>query len=139
MQSADALAEAGEGWLHRVDGRTETEFAMRVHADEWPSRATLASLYRELGVAGSAGLSAEDARRVICGGERAHPRAPEVAARSTRVLTELGLVQWRGSGSNRTVGVVSSSGTELERSHAFVAYRERSEEGRRFLSERRQN
>jgi len=134
----EELAEAGEGWLHRVDGPAEAEFALRVHADEWPSRATLAALYRELAAAGPAGIGSEALRALICGGDRAHPRSPEAAARSLRVLVELGVVQWRGTGSNRTVGVVSSSGTDLERSAAFVAYRGRSEEGRRFLNERRQ-
>jgi len=139
FEHLERLAGAGEGWLHRVDGRAEAEFALRVHADEWPSRASLAALYRELAGAGAGGLGADAARGLACGGNRAHPRSPETAARSMRVLQELGVVQWRGTGSNRTLGVVSSSGTDLERAEAFVAYRERSEEGRRFLSERRQS
>lgn len=134
----EVVAGAGEGWLHRVDGRAEAEFALRVYADEWPSRASLAALYRELAGAGTTGLAADAARSLICGGSRAHPHAPETAARSVRVLAELGLVAWSAAGSNRSLGVVSSSGTDLERSQAFVAYRKRSEEGRRFLSERRQ-
>jgi single-stranded-DNA-specific exonuclease len=134
----DRLARAGAGYLHRVDGRAEAEFALRVHADEWPSRASLAALYRALRDPATPSLSAEMARAVICGGQRAHPLAPEAAARSTRVLTELGVVQWRGSDGARTLGVVSSGAVDLERSAAFVAYRDRYEEGRRYLSERRQ-
>jgi hypothetical protein len=55
------------------------------------------------------------------------------------VLTELGLLSWDGSTPNRTLRVVSSSGTDLEGSEAYVAYRDRYEEGRRYLTERRQN
>ena len=135
----EALVGAGAGWLHRVDGRAEAEFALHVHADEWPSRSSLAALYRELIAAGSGGVGGEAARALLCGGERAHPRSPETAARWSRVLVELGLVAWNGSRPNRSLGAVSSSGTELERSAAYVAYRRCSEEGRRFLSERRQS
>ncbi len=133
----EALAGGGEGWLHAVDGPAEAEFALRVHADQWPSRSSLAGLYRELGAVGGS-IDAGRARRLLAGGERAHPHAPEVAARAARVLAELELLRWDGSGPNRTLGVVSSSGTDLERSEAFVVYRDRYEEGRRFLSERRQ-
>jgi hypothetical protein len=84
-------------------------------------------------------LSATVARRLLCGGTRSHPFSPEVAARSARVLGELGLLDWEGSGASRSLGVVSSGGTDLQRSEAFVAYRERCEEGRRFLSEQRQS
>jgi single-stranded-DNA-specific exonuclease len=134
----ERLIEVGDGYLHQLGGRPETDFALRVHADEWPSRSSLAALYRELGGSGSVGLGQEAARELLCGGSRAHPLSPEVAARSARVLAELELVRWAGSGPNRVLRVVSSSGTDLERSEAFVAYRDRYEEGRRYLSERTQ-
>jgi hypothetical protein len=133
----DRLAGLGEGYLHRFDDGADPEFALRVHADEWPSRSSLAELYRALG-ARAGGLDPASARAVLCGEGRAHPHSPEVTARAARVLAELGLVSWDGSGANRALGVVSSSGTDLERSEAFVAYRDRYEEGRRYLSERRQ-
>jgi single-stranded-DNA-specific exonuclease len=133
----DRLVELGEGYLHRFGDAAEAEFALRVHADEWPSRSSLAAVYRALGGAGD-DLLPPDARRILCGDGRAHPHSPEVAARSARVLTELELLHWQGSGPNRVLSVVSSSGTDLERSEAFVAYRNRHEEGRRYLSERRQ-
>ena len=79
------------------------------------------------------------ARAILCGEGRTHPLAPEVAARAVRVLAELELVAWDGSGALSAPGVVSSEGTDLDRSRAFVAYRDRYEEGRRFLSERRQS
>jgi single-stranded-DNA-specific exonuclease len=135
----ERLCAAGSGYLHRLCGEPEREFALRVHADEWPSRSSLASLYRALGARAGPGLAAPEARALLCGEGRAHPLAPEAAARSARVLGDLGLIEWHGSGADRALGVVSSSGTDLERSAAFVAYRERYEEGRRYLSEARQS
>jgi single-stranded-DNA-specific exonuclease len=137
----DALAAAGEGYLHRIGGPAEAEFALRVHAEEWPSRASLAAVFRALrgGLRPGARLDAGAARAALCGGGRRHPLSPEVAARSSRVLGELGLLEWDGFGASRTLGVVSSGDTDLERSEAFVAYRDRCEEGRRFLSEQRQS
>jgi single-stranded-DNA-specific exonuclease len=136
----DELCRAGEGYLHRVDGPREAEFTLRVHADEWPSRASLATLYRSLRSRAQlgAGLTPGLTRSLLCGEGRSHPLSPEAAARSARVLAELGLVRWQRSGGVRALGVVSSEGTDLERSAAFVAYRARYEEGRRYLSKRRQ-
>ena len=135
----ERLAAAGSGYLHRLSGDPEREFAVRVHADDWPSRGSLAAIYRALGSRAESGLAADEARALLCGAERSHPLTPEVAARSARVLGELGLIEWDGSGADRALGVVSSSGTDLERSAAFVAYRQRYEEGRRYLSEGRQS
>ena len=133
----ERVAERGEGWLHRLDGRGEAEFALRVHTDQWPSRSSLAALYR--GLAGRPdAIEAPLARELLCGDGRTHPHSPEVAARAARVLCELELLRWDGDGVDRRLRVVSSSGTDLERSHAFRFYRDRLEEGRRFLSERRQ-
>jgi single-stranded-DNA-specific exonuclease len=133
----DALALAGRGYLHRIDGPAEAEFALRVHAEEWPSRASLAAVFRALRDRNR--LDAAAARAALSGAGRRHPFSPEVAARSSRVLGELGLLEWDGSGASRALGVVSSGSTDLERSKAFVAYRDRCEEGRRFLSEQRQS
>jgi hypothetical protein len=138
FEHLEQLSRLGEGYVHRVDGDAEREFAMRVHADEWPSRSSLAEVYRALGVAGTNGLDLETARRVLCGEGRTHPRTAESSGRMARVLTDLELIKWEGSGHGRTLSVVSSTGTDLERSPAFVAYRERYEEGRRFLTRRTQ-
>jgi single-stranded-DNA-specific exonuclease len=136
----ESLARAGVGFTHALDGPAEAQFATRVYADEWPSRSSLAALYRTLGGALGAGdrLEYDGARMLICGPQRTHPLAPEPAARATRVLAELSLIDWDGSGTARTLGVVSSEGTDLERSEAFRAYRERCDEGRRWLNERTQ-
>ena len=135
--SLDAAAAAGTGYLHRLDGQAEAEFAIRCHTDEWPSRASLAELYRSLTAAAS-DLSGPRLRSLFAGERRAHPHAPESAARAARVLDELGLIAWEGCGAARALRVVSSDGTDLERSGAYQAYRERYEEGRRYLSQRRQ-
>ncbi len=137
----EARVASGDGFLHWLAGTPEAEFALRVHADEWPSRASLGALYRALGSGGAAGepIDPEAARTILCGEGRAHPLSPECAARSLRVLLELGLVELEGGpGAAPRLRVVSSSGTDLERSGAFVAYRDRYEEGRRYLSEQRQ-
>lgn len=132
----ERLSRAGRGYVHLFDDGPEVEFALRVHADQWPSRASLAELYRALGARTAGGIDAGEARELLCGIGRAHPHSPEVAARSARVLAELELVRWQRSGATRRLSVVSSSGTDLEQSDAFVAYRDRYEEGRRYLSER---
>jgi hypothetical protein len=136
----EPLALAGTGFAHALDGPGEADFAARVYSDEWPSRASLAELYRGLGGAlgGDSRIALDEVRRMVCGPQRTHPLAPEPAARATRVLAELSLVDWDGSGTTRTLGVVSSGGTDLERSEAYRAYRERCEEGRRWLNERKQ-
>jgi len=136
----EELCGGGAGYLHRVDGPREAEFALRVHCDDWPSRASLAALYRTLRERGgpASTLGGDLARAVLCGEGRSHPLAPEPAARSARVLAELGLVRWEPADAARALRVVSSKGTDLERSAAFVAYRDRYEEGRRYLSKRRQ-
>ena len=134
----DALVQTGPGYLHLVSGRPETEFALRVHADMWPSRASLAGLYRALG-SPEVVHEATAARRLLSGSERAHPHSPEVAARMTRVLNELALVCRTGSGAIQTLRAVSSEGTDLGRSAAYTAYRDRYEDGKRWLSEQRQN
>lgn len=140
FEHLDRLASAGEGYLHRVGGPSEREFALRVHADEWPSRAWLATVYRGLAaqLTGNRTIEAGTVRAVLCGEGRAHPLTPEVAGRSSRVLLELGLARWDLAGPARSLRVVSSEGTDLEQSEAFVAYRERFEEGRRFLTEGKQ-
>jgi single-stranded-DNA-specific exonuclease len=141
FEHLERLCRAGEGYIHWVDGREHAEFALRVHTDDWPSRAWLASIYRGIGHAAAGGdsIDAQAVRRVLCGDGRAHPLAPEAAVRAARVLCELELVAWDDSGAAGGLRVVSSAGKDLERSQSFVAYRDRYEEGRRFLSERRQS
>jgi hypothetical protein len=119
------------GFLHLAWGQPEIDLALRVHEAEWPSRESLADLYRQLRACDHDPLA-------LLQGPGRHPRSPEVVARRLRVLEELGTVRWESSGTARTPRVVSSEGKNLEHSQAFVAYRERDREGQRFLSRRRQ-
>jgi single-stranded-DNA-specific exonuclease len=132
-------AQAGSGFLHLAWGDAEVALSLRVHEEEWPRRAALAALYRVLrdrDPSGS-GLSEDDLRAVLHGPGGA-PRAPEVGARRIRVLEEMGAVEWDRARTPHRLRVVSSVRKDLERTASFAAYRDRYEEGRRFLSRRRQ-
>ena len=136
----ESLAGRGEGFLHLAWGRPEIELALRVHDSQWPLRPALAAAFRSLRDACAAGgdeLGGEELRVALSGGEGRH-RSATVAARGARVLAELGLVGWNGSGTTRTLGVVSSEAKDLERSGSFTAYRARHEEGKRFLNSKKQ-
>ena len=109
-----------------------------MHAEEWPDRPAAVALYRSLRSAADdpqdvRALGLDEVRERLHGPGR-HPRSPEVAARRLRLLEELGAVRWEASGTTGGLlrrileGRISS---ELE---TFVAYRERYEEGRQFLS-----
>ena len=134
----DRLCQAGAGYLHLLGGDETLEFSLRVLADEWPSRESLAFCLRGIrrALAGGESLDAAAARAALAGPGRTYPRSPEACARLARVLAEVGLLEWAGTGTARTLGVVSSTEIELELSRAFVAYRGRFEEASRFLNER---
>ena len=126
-----AVGERRSGFLHRAWGEAETDLALRVHEGEWPRRPALVSLYRALSDPGG------DLREALQGAGR-HPCSPEVAGRRLRVLEEAGVIRWQPSGTTPALRVVSSETKDLELIQAFVAYRDRCEEGRRFLSRQRQ-
>jgi single-stranded-DNA-specific exonuclease len=130
----DRIAAAGTGFVHLAWDAPGVELALHVHDEEWPNRAALIALYRTLGVAGDGEAALRDA---LVGPGR-HPRSPEVAGRRLRVLEDLGAIHWEPSRTARSVRVVSSEEKDLERLSCFVAYRARSEEGKRFLSGQRQ-
>jgi single-stranded-DNA-specific exonuclease len=119
------------GFLHLAWGEAEIEFALRVHEEEWPQRPALVSPYRALN---EPDVDPRDALR----GTARYPCSPEVAGRRLRVLEEAGAVRWQQSSATPALGVVSSEAKNLEQVEAFVAYRDRYEEGRRFLSRQRQ-
>jgi single-stranded-DNA-specific exonuclease len=134
----ERAAQAGKGYLHLAWGDSEVALGLRVHEEEWPRRAALAALYRVLrDRRPGEGLGEDDLREVLHGPGR-YPRAPEVCARRIRVLEETGVVEWDPAAARRTLRVVSSVRKDLERTESFAAYRDRYEEGRRFLSRRRQ-
>jgi hypothetical protein len=133
LASAGRSAGGGRccGFLHLAWGEAEVELALRVHEAEWPLRRALVSLYRALS-------DPDRALRDAFQGAGRHPRSPEVAARCLRVLEQAGAVRWQPSAPKPALRVVSSETKDLEQVGAFVAYRDRFEEGRRFLSRRRQ-
>ena len=130
----EAAVARGPGYLHVAWGEAEIEFALRVHDAEWDLGPALRSTYVALLERG--GEAGGDDLVEVLAGRGAHPRTPEVAGRCARVLVELGLAACELEGRDRSLRVVSSQETELERSRAYVAYRGRHEEGRRFLSSR---
>jgi hypothetical protein len=111
---------AAPGFLHRVWAPAEQAFAIAASDEQNASRSAVGGVFRRLRETGEVG--GYELREALAG-SGAHPLGPEVAARCFRVLAELGLVAGeprRGAG---VVGVVSSEGTDLERSAAFRSYR----------------
>jgi single-stranded-DNA-specific exonuclease len=124
----ESLACGSSGFLHLAWSEPDVGLALRVHDGEWPVRPALIALYRALRDGGASGLP----------GAWSHRPSPEVVARGLRVLEELGALRWEPSAAPRAPRVVSSEAKDLERSVAFVAYRERHQEGKQFLSRPRQ-
>ena len=118
------------GYLHELWTGAEAEFTLSALDAAAPSRKTIAAAFRRLREAGEA--SGAELRTALAG-DGSHPLSPETAARCFRVLRELDLVRGESGLSGGAVGVVSSEGTELERSPAFRAYSDEFSEARRFL------
>jgi hypothetical protein len=118
------------GYLHRVWGEAEWRLSLSVLDVQLAQRPTLIGTFRDLRDAGE--VSGEELRRALLGSGR-QPRSAETAARCFRVLSELSLVRGTPDGGDGQVGVVSSDGTDLERSAAFRAYSARHEEARQYL------
>jgi single-stranded-DNA-specific exonuclease len=126
--------DADAGFVHHLWGGPELEFSQQASAVEAPGRETIAAVFRRLREAGECGGGE---LRMALTGAGSHPLSAETAARCFRVLAELGLVAGEPASGDGRVGVVSSKGTELERSAAFRAYAALHSEASRFL-ERRQ-
>ena len=128
-------ATAEGGYLHHAWGEAEWRFALSAIGEQLAQRPALIAAFRDLREAGAA--SGEDLRKALLGsGPR--PRRAETAARCFRVLAELDLVRGAPEGGAGEVGVVSSEGTDLERSASFRAYSARYQEASRFLEGQRQ-
>jgi hypothetical protein len=117
-------------YLHRVWGEAEWRLSLSVLEAQLVQRPTLIATFRDLRDAGAA--SGEGLRQALLG-SGPHPRSAETAARCFRVLSELGLVRGAPDGGDGEVGVVSSDGTDLERSAAFRAYSARHQEAQQYL------
>jgi len=127
-----ALRSSGTGFAHRCWG-SSAELAEMCWDAEWDLRGPLADVYRALL---AAELSDEPLHKALVGTAR-YGRSAEAAARSVRVLRELGIVSGCEDGDARSLRVVSSERTKLELSAAFRAYSEIHQEGLRYLQSRR--
>jgi single-stranded-DNA-specific exonuclease len=123
------------GYAHLAWGQAEHRFALSMLDEQFARRLVLIGVFRDLREAGE--VSGDDLLAVLRG-SGTHPRTPEGAARCFRVLDELDLVQGSPEGGGGVVGVVSSEGTELERSPAYRAYGARHQEGLQYLERRKQ-
>jgi len=134
-RAAAPPAGAAPGFVHQLWGEPENGFAVSASDEQLASRGTVAGVFRGLREAGEG--SGSELRKALAG-SGAHPLGPETAARCFRVLTELGLVAGEPNGGAGTVGVVSSEGTDLERSAAFRAYRAVHSEAQQYLERPKQ-
>ena len=126
----------GGGYLHPAWGEPELRFALAALGDQLAQRGVLAGVFRDLRDAGEGegpGLLRGPARRrrpparAGGGGPLLRASSPSSAwCRERRTVAAAG------------VGVVSSEGTDLERSTAYRAYSARYQEGRRYLEGRKQ-
>ncbi|HKT83146.1 MAG TPA: hypothetical protein VJQ84_04840, partial [Solirubrobacterales bacterium] len=116
-------------------GEAEWRFALSSLAVQLSQRAALIATFRDLREAGEVG--GEDLREALIG-SGPQPRSAETAARCFRVFSELGLVLGEASASGQPVGVVSSEGTDLERSASHRAYSACHEEARQYLEAHKQ-
>ncbi len=123
------------GYVHLAWGEAEHRFALAMLDEQLARRAVLIAMFRDLREAGEA--SGPELLAALQGSGR-HPRSAETAARCLLVLDELELVRGSTAGGGGSVGVVSSGGTELERSAAFRAYGARHQEGLKYLKRRKQ-
>jgi len=134
-----ALCSRGPGdrpsFVHSAWGEQERGFALRVLDDELGMSRPLRAVFRGLHGAGSA--EGSELREALTG-DGDHPHGPELAARCVRVLHELELIVWDARSRERSLSVVSSEHTNLQRSGAFRAYSARLEEGKKYLASLRQ-
>jgi single-stranded-DNA-specific exonuclease len=132
---ARPLEGSAAGFLHPLWTAAEVEFSGSVLDRQLASRASVAAVFRHLREAGEA--SGEELRQALAGAG-SHPLGPEAAGRCFRVLAELGLVAGEPRSGAGLVGVVSSEGTDLERSPAFRAYRADHSEAQTYLERPKQ-
>ncbi len=127
---ADDVRPPSSGFVHPVYSDAEREFGLGVLGRQAPSRETIAGVFRALR---GGGQMSGPALREALAGTGAHCLDPETAARAFRVLRELGLVAGDTNAGDGLVSVVSSEGTDLERSSAFRVYSQEHSEARSFL------
>jgi single-stranded-DNA-specific exonuclease len=134
-RSGRAKLGEGAGFLHCLWTAAEQDFAVSACDEQLASRVVVASAFRRLREAGE--VNGPELRQALAG-SGAHPLGPESSARCFRVLRELELVAGDPSDGAGSVGVVSSAGTDLERSAAFGAYRADHSEAKTYLERPKQ-
>jgi len=120
----------GAGWTHMAWGEPELRFARRIHEWDYALRAPLTAVYRALRAAGG---GEGEALEATLRGDDPQPRSPALGGRLLRLLSELGLVVLQHEGHALRVAEAPAR-TALERSAAFRAYRQRLEDGLRYLT-----
>ena len=125
-----AAEPAGTGFVHPLYSDAGRKFSLAVLGRQAPSRETIAGVFRALRDVGQA--SGQELREALAG-PGPHPLDPETSARAFRVLRDLDLVAGDTSAGTGVVGVVSSAGTDLERSTAFRVYSKEFSEAQSFL------
>ncbi len=131
-QERAVTTATGPGFVHRCWGPS-AELAEMCWDAEWDLRGPLADVYRGL----AKGEAQGEALRTVLVGAARYGRSAEAAARSVRVLRELGIVSGCDDEDARLLRVVSSERTKLELSEAFRAYSEAHQEGLKYLQSRR--
>jgi single-stranded-DNA-specific exonuclease len=135
LERLASVAASEGGYLHRAWGEAEWRFASTCLDVQLAQRPTLVATFRDLREAD--GAAGEQLRTALIG-SGSQPRSAETAARCFRVLAELDLLRGEPKAGEGSVRVVSSEGTDLERSASFRAYSARHEEARRYLEAHRQ-
>jgi single-stranded-DNA-specific exonuclease len=135
-EALEGLAWVGPGYVHLAWGPHELAFAERLVGREWELRGPIGEIWRALRDAGGEAEAAP--LRSLLEGQSEYPRTAEVAARSLRVLFELGLCEWLPDRGARAARVLSSERTDLGRSRAYMACIARHQEAIRFLQSRAQ-
>jgi single-stranded-DNA-specific exonuclease len=122
------------GFLHPLWTEAEIPFSLSVLEEQTASRGTVARVFKALREDGE--TSGPQLWTALSTGG-AHPLSAESAARCFRVLQELGLLAGEPNSGDGSVRVVSSEGTDLERSAAFRAYSEEFSEAQQYLERRK--
>jgi single-stranded-DNA-specific exonuclease len=125
-----AVEPPGTGFVHPLYSDAGRKFSLAVLGRQAPSRETIAGVFRALRTVGQA--SGPELREALAG-PGPHPLDPETSARAFRVLRDLELVAGDTRLGTGVVGVVSSAGTDLERSAAFRVYSKEFSEAQSFL------
>jgi single-stranded-DNA-specific exonuclease len=133
---APGIGGGSGAYIHLAWGAAEADLAERLLGWEWNLRAAIRDIWR--GLAATGGEAAESDLRSLLSGDSAYARTPELAGRCVRVLSELGLCEWRPTGGGPALRVLSSERTELGRSRAYVDCEARHEEAIRFLRSKAQ-